>query len=247
MAKKREQLQVLLLQIRDDDITLAEEFAEFVHFSGLEPSQIHQLDAFRTPEFTPQIIDNYDALFVGGSSDASVLYPEKYPFDAPAKLLIQHCYEQNIPVFASSFGFQIAVEQLGGKVILDRDNMEVGFFPIKLLPAAAEDILLHDCPEEFWSVSGHQERAKYLPTDAIALAQSDTCPYHIFKMKDKPFYGFQFHPEVDRHDLIARITRYQDRYLDSDGELQKLISSAIHDTPHANNLLLKFVDRILCS
>ncbi|MDM7327317.1 MAG: hypothetical protein P3X23_009425 [Thermosynechococcus sp. Uc] len=28
----------------------------------------------------------------------------------------------------------------------------------------------------------------------------------------KPFYGFQFHPEVDDRDLIARITPYCDRY-----------------------------------
>ncbi len=152
--------------------------------------------------------------------------------------------EKEIPVFASCFGFQAAVEALGGKVIVDKANMEIGTFPLTLTEAAADDLLLHDVPDGFWAVSGHKERAIRLPENAVLLASSERCPYHAFRIEGKPFYGFQFHPEVDPPDLTARITRYQSRYLDSPDLLSDILKD-LHDTTIANQLIEKFVDRIL--
>ncbi|MDX2244422.1 MAG: type 1 glutamine amidotransferase [Leptolyngbyaceae cyanobacterium bins.302] len=244
MPKQRTQLKILLMQIRDDELTRIEEFNEFVRYGQLEPEQIDVLDVFKVPEFAPACLHGYDALFVGGSSDASVTQPEKYPFVESAKRLIRYCWEQNIPVFASCFGFQVAVEALGGKVIVDKENLEMGTYPLWLTDAATDDVLFHDVPNGFWAVSGHKERAVTMPEDAILLAFSDRCPYHAFKMAGKPFYGFQFHPEVDTEDLALRITRYQSRYLDGDDELSKILQS-MQDTAIANALITKFIDRVL--
>jgi GMP synthase (glutamine-hydrolysing) len=244
MTKQRSQLRILLLQVRDDAVTLQEEFNEFVRFGRLEPQQISVLDVFKTPEFEPDCMDGYDALFIGGSSDASVIQPDKYPFIEPSKQLVAYCLTESIPVFASCFGFQVAVEALGGRVMLDRDRMEMGTFPLWLTEAAQEDFLFHDVPDGFWAVSGHKERAVSMPEEAILLAFSDLCPFHAFKMPGKPFYGFQFHPEVDIADLTARITRYQNRYLDGDDHLATILQD-LQDTEIANQLIEKFVDRIL--
>lgn len=244
MPKQRTQLKILLMQIRDDELTRLEEFNEFVRYGHLEPEQIDVLDVFKVPEFASACLNGYDALFVGGSSDASVTQPEKYPFVESAKQLIQYCWEQSIPVFASCFGFQVAVEALGGKVIVDKDNMEMGTYPLWLTQAAADDLLFHDVPNGFWAVSGHKERAVMMPEAAILLAFSDRCPYHAFKMPGKPFYGFQFHPEVDTKDLALRITRYQSRYLDGNNELSKILQN-MQDTTIANTLITKFIDRVL--
>ncbi len=244
MNKQREDLKILLLQIRDDETTRQEELNEFVRFSQLDAAQFTVLDVFKTPAFAPNCIDGYDALFVGGSSDASVTQPDRYPFVLPSQALIQYCLQANIPVFASCFGFQVAVEALGGKVIVDKPNMEMGTYPLWLTEAAASDALFHDLPNGFWAVSGHKERAIAMPEAAILLAYSDRCPYHAFKIRDKPFYGFQFHPEVDTADLTARITRYQTRYLDGAEDLQHILGN-LQDTTLANQLIAKFVDRIL--
>lgn len=244
MAKRRSQLKVLLLQIRNDQTTCQEELDEFVRFSGLEAEQFGVLNTFATPEFEPGCLDGYDALFVGGSSDASVTQPEKYPFVEDSKRLVLHCLKEEIPVFASCFGFQVAVEALGGQVMVDKASMEMGTYSLQLTEAAATDDLFHDVPNEFWAVSGHKERAVSLPTEAILLAYSARCPYHAFKIADKPFYGFQFHPEVDPPDLITRITRYQTRYLDDDNHLSQVLQN-LQETPIANQLIAKFVDRIL--
>jgi GMP synthase (glutamine-hydrolysing) len=244
MPKSRSQLKILLLQIRDDEATRLEEFDEFVRYSHLGAEQFTVLDVFKTCEFEPTCMDGYDALFVGGSSDASVTQPDRYPFVEPSKRLLAYCLDNSLPVFASCFGFQAAVEALGGQVIVDKDNMEMGTYPLWLTAAAREDILFQDVPNGFWAVSGHKERAVTMPETAILLAFSDRCPYHAFRMRGKPFYGFQFHPELDAVDLTARITRYQDRYLENQEILDRILNT-LQPTPIANQLIEKFVDRIL--
>ncbi len=244
MTLSKSHLKILLLQIRDDEVTRREEFDEFVRYSQLQPEQFDVLDVFKTPEFEPHCIDGYSALFVGGSSDASVTQPDRYPFVESTNQLMTYCWQQSVPVFASCFGFQAAVAALGGKVIVDKERMEMGTYPMHLTQAAAQDLLFHDVPTGFWAVSGHKERADTMPPESVLLAFSDRCPYHAFKMQDKPFYGFQFHPELDKPDLTARITRYQHRYLDDSNELQKIVVS-LQETPIANQLIQKFCDRIL--
>ena len=244
MTNRRSQLKILLLQIRDDQTTCQEELDEFVRFSGLAVEQFSTLNTFATPEFEPGCLDGYDALFVGGSSDASVTQPEQYPFVEDSKRLLLHCLKEEIPVFASCFGFQVAVEALGGQVVVDKASMEMGTYPLQLTEAAATDELFHDVPNGFWAVSGHKERAISLPAAAVLLAYSTRCPYHAFKIASKPFYAFQFHPEVDPPDLTARITRYQSRYLDDADHLSQVLQN-LQETPIANQLIAKFVDRIL--
>lgn len=242
----RDSLRILLLQARNDLATQQEELEEFSRYSGLGIEQFTVLNGFDQADFSSTIIAGHDALFIGGSSDASVLKPELYPFVSPSQALILHCLECRIPVFASCFGFQLAVEALGGQVILDRQNMEMGTYPIYLTPQAQADPLCQTFPAEFLAISGHQERAATLPPQAIHLAYSQNCPYHGFTLPGQPFYAFQFHPEVNRADLIARISRYCDRYFEHPDSLRDLANSA-QDTPIANQLIAAFVDRILLS
>jgi GMP synthase (glutamine-hydrolysing) len=244
MLKSRSNLKILLLQIREDALTQQEELNEFVRFSLLRADQIDALNVFETPVFDPACSHGYDALFVGGSSDASVTQPEKYPFVEASKQLMRYCWQTSQPVFASCFGFQLAVEALGGKVIVDRPNKEIGTYPIQLTEAATRDRLFHDVPNGFWAIAGHQERAISLPSEAISLAFTEKCPYQAFRMAGKPFYAFQFHPEVDRADLTLRLTRYCDRYLDDSAALKGILTN-LQDTAIANQLIERFVDRIL--
>jgi GMP synthase (glutamine-hydrolysing) len=244
LAKHRSDLKILLLQIRHDTLTRQEEFDQFVRYSRLQSHQFSSLDVYKTPEFEVTQIQGFDALFVGGSSDASVTQPDVYSFVPAIERLLVHCLAESIPVFASCFGFQAVAEALGGKVIVDKDNMEMGTYPLWLTPAATQDLLFWDVPDGFWAVSGHKERAIALPKNAVLLASSDRCPYHAFKIPDRPFYAFQFHPEMDAQELAVRISRYQDRYFDNPEALQEILSE-LQETPIANQLIEKFVDRIL--
>jgi len=249
MSKKKEDLKILYIQIRDDDETKQEELDEFVRFSGLLPEQFTVLNVFETPEFDPERADGFDAVFVGGSSDASVMKAEKYPFVASTKKLLARSAEMSRPVFASCFGFQVAVDALGGRLTLDPRNIVNADEEINKTVEAKNDPVFRNTPDSFYAISFHNERADELPTGAILLAHSKTSPFQAFKLDGKPFYAFQFHPEIDRQDLVNRITRYIDRYYkdgNNDGTLQHLIDTC-HEVPEANKLLRNFVDNVLLS
>ena len=59
-----------------------------------------------------------------------------------------------------------------------------------------------------------------------------------------PFWAFQFHPEVNRATLVERLTIYKAHYTDGDDQLDQVLRSAV-ETPDSNDLVRKFVDRIL--
>ena len=242
---KRQNLKILLLQFRDDQYTADEELNEFALHSQLDTNQFVLLNTVYKQDFNDNVIDGFDALFVGGSSYVSVLNPEHMELIKSSQALLQRCYDNNIPVFASCFGFQLAAEQFGGGVIHDKENMEMGILPIELSDACKDDLIMHDFPNPFLAVSAHQERANILPKNAITLCYTDLCPFHAFKLVDKPFYAFQFHPEISRDVFIQRITRYKDRYFDDNDYFREKMKKVKDDTPFSNQLVRKFVDRIL--
>jgi len=236
-------VKILLLQIRNQARVREEELASFVTYSGLQASQFDVLNVFDQPQFTPDVMRSYDALFVGGASEASVLEPDIYPFVGPSIRLLQHCLAVRLPVFASCFGFQLAVLALGGRIVRDQTGYETGTVSINLTNSAATDPLFHDTPDGFYGVSVHKERAPALPNNCDLLAYTRACP-HAFRVIDKPFWAFQFHPEVDRTTLVERLTIYKKQYTDGNDQLEKVLSNAV-ETPESNQLVRKFVDRIL--
>lgn len=239
----RTELKILLLQIRDQSRVRIEEYESFISYSGLAPYQIDILNAFDTPAFDSSVLNGYDALFVGGASEASVLEPDKYPFVESGIQLLQFCIEHRIPVFASCFGFQLAVLALGGDIIRDKKNYEMGTIPIQLSETAKDDPIFTDIPDGFYAVSVHKERATSLPENCELLAYTDACK-HAFRVKDSSFWAFQFHPEVDRATLVERLTIFKSQYTDGDDHLDKVLAAAV-ETPESNELVRKFVDRVL--
>lgn len=242
-TENKANLRILLMQIRDQARVRVEEFESFVSFSGLEASQITVLNVFDTPDFGPRVLEGYDALFVGGASEASVLEPDNYPFVQPAIELLRYCIATGLPVFASCFGFQLAALALGGTIVRDDSDYEMGTVAISLTKAAIDDPLFHDMPDGFRAVSVHKERSPATPPGCELLAATPACP-HAFRVQGKPFWAFQFHPEVDRKTLVERLTIYKSSYTDGDDHLQQVLDAAV-ETPESNHLVSKFVERIL--
>lgn len=243
MGKSRQNLKVLLLQIREGGQVREEEHASFAAYSGLEPQQIEVLNVFDTPEFQETVADDYDALFVGGASEANVLKTDEFPFVDNCKALLGHCAETSKPVFASCFGFQLAVLALGGEILHKDDDFEMGTLPILLTDHSLDDPLFRDVPNGFAAVSVHRQYAADLPSSCEVIAYTSQC-IHVLRVKGKPFWAFQFHPEVDKRTLVERLTHYKAHYTDGDGHLDRVLNSAV-ETPDSNQLVAKFVDRVL--
>ncbi len=243
MLRKKSDLKIILLQIRHEKHVQNEEFESFVRYSGLNSSQIDILNVYDSPTFDLYIVDSYDALFVGGTSNANVLKPEKYPFVPLSQDLIKYCIEKEIPVFASCFGFQLAVLALNGEIIHQENDFEMGVIDIKLTPHAIDDTLFRNIPDNFSAISVHQQLATKSPPNSILLAYTDQC-VHSFKVEEKPFWAFQFHPEVDKQTLIERLTIYKSKYTNNDGHLDEVLRDA-KETPYSNILLKNFTDEVL--
>ena len=243
MTRQRSGLRILLLQIRDTPRVRREEHASFANQALLEPEQIDVLNVFDSPHFPAAVADDYDALFVGGASEASVLEPETYDFVPYCCDVLLHARQTGQPVFASCFGFQLAVIAFGGSIIRDAKDFEMGTLPIRLAEPARRDPILHDTPDGFLAVSVHRERALEAPDGCLTLAYTDEC-CHVFRVSGKPFWAFQFHPEVDRATLVERLTVFKEKYTENDEHLKQVLDGA-SETPESNRLVTKFVDRVL--
>ena len=239
----RKDLKILLLQIRDNQNVRNEEHQSFANFSKLELHQIEILNVFDTPSFKTSLLDNFDALYVGGASEANVLEPDKYPFVKNCIELLRYAAEISKPTFASCFGFQLAVLAFGG-VILNKDKgYEMGTVKISLTDKAKSDLVYQGIEDRFPAVSVHRQYASTIPDPLEILAYTEQC-IHSFKYKNKPLWAFQFHPEVDRETLVKRLTIFSRHYTDNTGHLKEVLDSAV-ETPESNILLGNFVERVL--
>lgn len=233
----------LLIQIRKDQKIKDQELKNFSTYSKISLSEFEILDVFANPNLTDVRPEEYEAIFVGGASDASVLNPQKYTFVKPSEKFLLKALELNVPVFASCFGFQLALQALGANVIKDGKDFEMGTLEISLSTQAETDPVFKNTPNPFMAVTVHQEMVTELPEICERLAYTDRC-IHAFKVKGKRFWGFQFHPEVDKKSLVERLTFYKDQYTEDDSHLDEIINAAC-ETPDSHRLIENFAREIL--
>jgi len=239
----RKQLRFLLIQIRDDERVRAEETQSFLRYGGLESEQLTVLNVFDTPEFKRDAAREFDAVLVGGASEASVLEPHNYPFVASIIELLRWCIEVHKPVFASCFGFQAAGLGLGAEVSFQDEGFEMGTLPMQLTEHAASDPLFCDTSDGFAAVTCHRESLVHAPAGTLALAHTDRfC--QAFRVLDRPFWAFQFHPELDCATFVSRLGIYRKQYTDTDDHYESTITS-FRATPESNQLLVKFIERVV--
>ena len=242
---QRKDLKILLLQIRDEQKVRDEERLSFARYSNLNPSQIHVHNVFEIPNFEPNIVDGFNALYIGGASEANVLMPNKYIFVKDCLKLIRYASEKNVPTFASCFGFQLAILAFGGKILSQDTDYEMGSIPTTLTNLANVDKVYKGIRSGFPAISIHRQYAIELPSKLDLLAYTANC-LHSFKVRDKDMWAFQFHPEVDRATVFERLRIYKEKYTKNDQQFQNVLDSLV-ETPESHQLMANFVDRVLLS
>ena len=240
---QRKDLKILLLQIRDDANVRKEELESFAKYSELDLDQFEVLNVFDKPKFNSEELKGFDALYVGGASEANVLEPKKYEFVNDCIRLIKYAGDNSIPTFASCFGFQLAVLAFGGTILSKDSDYEMGSIPIRLTNLAEIDPVFKGTKDNFNALSIHRQYAIELPSNLDLLAYTDQC-LHSFKLRNKPLWAFQFHPEVDRATVFKRLAIYKEEYTNSEDEFQSVLDSLV-ETPESHNLMLNFVNRVL--
>ena len=229
----------ILLQARNaDDIVQPEEHQAFATQLGTTLEQITPINIFSTP-LNESLLEGYDAVLVGGAGEHSVLdnTPEIKSFINFLGLLST----KQFPTFASCFGFQALVLALGGTVIKDVPNAEVGTYTLYSTGSLENDPVFSVLPAEFLAQLGHQDRAEILPDSVENFAYSDRAPYQAFRVRGAPIFATQFHPELTYLDNRLRFERYMVIYgaLFGQDEAQRRLDSH-RPSPHANKLLSRF-------
>jgi len=197
---------VMLLQVRNDDDPMGvHEIACFARRLGCSPSDIQVVDLVHQPP-SPNDLAEVELVLIGGSGDYSV--SEGGTWLEPALGILQHLQDTGKPTFASCWGFQAMAAAMGGEVIHDSDRAEVGTLRLYLSRAGMEDPVFGPLGETFDAQVGHQDVVTRLPKDGVLLASTQLVENHAFCFSGSPIYCTQFHPELNRSELLDRLQQY---------------------------------------
>ena len=184
-----------------------------------------------------------DVVLIGGSGEHSVV--RGGPWLSRALDTMTELYAKSRPTFASCWGFQAMAQALGGTVVTDRDRAEVGTAWVELTHDGEVDPVFGPLGKRFRVPIGHEDVVTQIPKSARLLASSDLVENQAFVFLDKPIYATQFHPELNRADLVARLTKYTE-YLPLTGHKSiKEFEDNTPETPESESILPRFLKEVL--
>ena len=164
-----------------------------------EPARVagHELVEWLPHEQPPPAQDGFGAAIVFGGS-MNVDEEESHPWLKDEKRFLGELLERGTPMLGVCLGSQLVAEAAGGEV-REAERPEIGWHEIKLTPEGVADPLLGVMPERFESFQYHHY--EWLPPPgAVTLARSANA-FQAFRLRERPVWGLQFHPEVTEPDL----------------------------------------------
>ncbi len=236
--------QILILQARTlDDPMLRHEQACFVEQTGL-PSEHHHFCNLTDHQATYEILDQAEAVMVGGSGAFSVVTGG---FDWHEHMLeaMRHIADRKVPMLGSCFGFQALVQALGGTLAKDEAQKEAGTFDISLTPAGKLDSIFGTMPETFLAQLGHNDSVVHLPESFELLAYSERCRTQGIRLKGTPIIATQFHPELSRKRNLERYLHYIENYREPHETAEEAMDRAgraVKESPQASRLVREFLE-----
>ncbi len=235
---------LLLLQARRaDDPMAAHERQCFAAQAGLPVESVTCHDLCRAPPDLA-LLREYDALTVGGSGDYYVSRGDLPHFEEFLAFL-REVVEMGHPTFASCFGYQCLAYALGGELIHDTENTEVGTYELALTEQGAGDPLFEMLPRTFNAQLGHKDRVLSLPEGVVNLASSELSPHQALRVEGKPIWATQFHPELDRETNLDRYFHYMQSYAEYMDEEEKVAAEQrFAESPEVSHLLPRFFELI---
>lgn len=99
----------------------------------------------------------------------------------------------DFPILGICVGMQYLALHFGGKAG-SAEKPEYGAIVVTI---DEPDDVLAGIRSPFKAWESHNDEVKVLPKEFACLAHSENCRVQAFRHKKKPYYGLQFHPEVE--------------------------------------------------
>ena len=240
MATPRTRLRLVLLQVRNELVSLRQEQRCFIERCRVARRQFDFINLVEHPNIRWRDVENAHAVLIGGAGAFSVT--REHPFTVPLREVIQRLIDDGRPIFGACWGHQFLADLGGGTVIEDKERSEVGTFPIQLTTAGTADPLMAGFPAKFHVQLGHNDRVSELGPGWVNLADSEVCPNQLIRLAGKPVYGTQFHSEMDEERLRERILVFLEDYVADEATYQKILRS-LRPSIEADRLLELFLER----
>lgn len=202
----------LILQLRPEDLATQNEFDAILKFGNLSRDEVIQIRMEQ--QGIPALnLDDYSAVIVGGGpSNVSDPIDKKSDaqkrFEPELNRLLSEIVKKDFPYLGLCYGLGALTVNQGSIMSKEKYAEGAGAVDITLREGAEIDPLLAGVPKTFRAFVGHKESCQNLPKDAVWLASSEQCPYHIYRLKQN-IYALQFHPEMDVEGICVRTDIYK--------------------------------------
>lgn len=233
---------ILLLQARGaNDPMAGHEHRCFAEQTGLPVERVVVHDVCAGPPSLAHV-RSHDVLMIGGAGDYYVSKGNLPKFGAFYDL-IHEVIAVGHPTFGSCFGYQCLVAALGGEIVHDPQNTEVGTYPLSLTDAGRTDELFGELPGRFNAQLGRKDRAVRHPEGVPNLAASTASPFQALRIPGKPIWATQFHPELDRETNADRYRHYLEGYAQHMSDEEKAAAlERFEESPEASGILKRFLE-----
>lgn len=140
----------------------------------------------------PRPMEEYGAVIVfGGSMHAD--QDDRHPWLRDEDAFIRELLDRRIPLLGVCLGIQLIAKAAGAAVYPVAGGPEIGWLPVELDEAAADDPVLRGLPDRFGAFGWHYYTYD-LPPGAVELARSARCN-QAYRLGETA-WGIQFHAEV---------------------------------------------------
>lgn len=189
--------------------------------------------------------EDFDWLVVMGGP-MNVHEETSYPWLIQEKSFIRDSLDDGKIVIGLCLGAQLIADILGG-VVESNGCPEIGWFPVRMLPAARASSLFDFLPEHPVVFQWHGDTFRTLPEKATLLATGELCRNQAFMYDDRVF-GFQFHLENTGEIIAGLVENCRDELIgvpsvQSAGELLSHPEHVVQDNAWMDEFLSRLADR----
>jgi len=106
----------------------------------------------------------------------------------------EYLEKADFPILGICAGHQFIAQFFGGET---NPSKIPEFGKIELTLVKEDNTLFNGVPKKSIVWESHNDEVTILPKDFEVLGKSENCDIQAMLHKEKPFYGLQFHPEVE--------------------------------------------------